>query len=323
MRPTARKCPLGTQQIESHGDGRLAADAVQDGVDRPPADEAFQFVLNDLDGLVSDVDPVVRAVLRGYVEFAVRARERHHRRTASEQLRVLDPVASQSAYARDCHSAVGSELACVPQLPHASVRGHAGVCHRSKELGSLRRFLGDPDRMPVLHGHVLGETSWRAEAHPPAVTTAQLLVPFAALPARTVSPAGVDDDHVTLRVAHCRRHGAAQVRHSACDLMTGDIGEIHRERSLEVAVEELVVAAAHAHCGNLQEDLVRPDLRHRDLFDPKGFLVSVHPGCSHLHDVCLAFAGKRKCGQGRAARAGLGVRCRSPSSPASDMTMFA
>jgi len=69
--------------------------------------------------------------------------------------------------------------------------------------------------------------------------------------------------------------------------MAGDVGELHRERVLEVAVEELVVASAHAARGDLQENLVRPGLGHGNLIDPKRFLVSVHPGCLHLHVISL------------------------------------
>src|SRR5215510_9998256 len=65
--------------------------------------------------------------------------------------------------------------------------------------------------------------------------------------------------------------------------MAGDVGELHGKRRLEITVEELVVASAHARRGDLQENLVRLGLGHGNLFDPKRFLVSVHSGCSHLH----------------------------------------
>src|SRR5262245_11258562 len=67
--------------------------------------------------------------------------------------------------------------------------------------------------------------------------------------------------------------------------MAGDVGQLHGKRRLEIAVEELVVASAHARRGDLQENLVRLGLGHGNLFDPKRLLVSVHSGCSHLHVI--------------------------------------
>jgi hypothetical protein len=77
----------------------------------------------------------------------------------------------------------------------------------------------------------------------------------------------------------------------------------------EVAVEELVVASAHSCGSDLQENLVRPGLGEGYLFDSKEFVVSVHPGCSHLHRVCLAFARKRKAASAerRGQESGSGV----------------
>src|SRR5215469_77684 len=76
--------------------------------------------------------------------------------------------------------------------------------------------------------------------------------------------------------------------------MAGDVGEFQGERALEVTVEKLVVASAHTGRGDLQENLSGPGFGHGHLFDPKRFPVSVHPGCSHLHHVWLAFVGKQK-----------------------------
>ncbi|GAB3838035.1 hypothetical protein GCM10027610_041220 [Dactylosporangium cerinum] len=67
--------------------------------------------------------------------------------------------------------------------------------------------------------------------------------------------------------------------------MPGDIRKRYGERVLEVAVNELVVAAAHARRGDFHQDPVRADLGHRNLFDPKRLLVPVHPSGSHLHDL--------------------------------------
>src|SRR5262245_8334293 len=75
--------------------------------------------------------------------------------------------------------------------------------------------------------------------------------------------------------------------------MAGDVGELHGKRRLEVTVEELVVASAHARRGDLQENLVWLGLGHGSLFDPKRFLVSVHSGCSHLH-VIPSFSSDKK-----------------------------
>src|SRR5215470_4982432 len=139
--------------------------------------------------------------------------------------------------------------------------------------------------MAALYGHVLGEATRRAEAHPPAAAGAQLFIAFATLSTRAVSPAGIHHDHVALGVPHRLRHLAAQSRYSAGDLMARDIGELHWEGALEVAVVELVVASAHAASGDLQENLRRARLGHRNFIDPKRLLVSVHPGRLHLHVI--------------------------------------
>src|SRR5215510_475606 len=75
--------------------------------------------------------------------------------------------------------------------------------------------------------------------------------------------------------------------------MAGDVGELHGKRRLEIPVEELVVASAHARRGDLQENLVRLGLGHGNLFDPKRFLVSVHSGGSHLHVIPSSSSDKK------------------------------
>jgi hypothetical protein len=67
--------------------------------------------------------------------------------------------------------------------------------------------------------------------------------------------------------------------------MAGDVRELHGERALEVTVEELVVASAHAARGDLQENLVRPGLGHGNLVNPKWLPIPVHPRRSHLLHV--------------------------------------
>src|SRR5215469_1363764 len=170
--------------------------------------------------------------------------------------------------------------------------------------------------MAGLHGHVLGEASWRAETYPPAVAAAQVLVAFAALPARAVTPAGIHDDHISLGVAHRRWHGTSKSRYPARNLVAGDVREVNGERLLGVTVEELVVASAHACRGDLQEDLARFRLWYGNFVDPKRLAVPVHPGCLHLHHCASLSLATRESSSCRAAWAGAGV-WRRPRPPLS------
>src|SRR5262249_38925093 len=274
------------QQVECQLQRLRGARAVDDRIDFTLTRGVAEFLANGGRGLALDADDVVGSILLRDGEFLGIASKCDHRRTAPEELGVLNSVRAQASDAEHSEDPTRSERARSEQFLDPAIRRHARV-------GERREFLEFEtavylDKVACWDGDELGESAVRPEPWP-AHVRADVGVADLAMTAGAVAPSGGDDHVITFLNLRRLGHQTAELVHNAGDLMTRNDWRRNVSVLSEIPVNELDVGATHSTGPDLDEHLIGLNVRNWHVFEDEAFVVL--PDASCLHRCVLSCVG--------------------------------
>src|SRR5262249_10631388 len=208
--------------------------------------------------LALDVDDVIGPVLFRDGELVGIASKRDHLRTAPEELGVLNGVPAESADAEHPEDPIRGGRASVAEFLDPPVRSQTGIGQRS-EFFEFETFV-HLDEVASRDGDELGKSAVRTESGP-AYVRANLCVSDLAMTAGAVAPPGGDDHVITLLIPHGLGHKPSELVHDAGDFMPRGDGRRNVSVFPEVSIDELHVGTAHSTSPDLDEHLIRLNVR--------------------------------------------------------------
>jgi hypothetical protein len=185
----------GRQQAERQLNHLRSTGGVDDRIELALPRGVPELLADGSRGLALDADDVVCSILLRDGEFLGIASKCDHRRTAPEELGVLNSVPAQAPDAKHSEDPTRSERARVAQFLDPAVRRHARVGERCEFLEfETAVYL---DEVACWDGDELGETAIGSESWPTHIW-ADVRVADLSVTAGAVAPTGCDDNMITL-----------------------------------------------------------------------------------------------------------------------------